>query len=486
MSNNKYGMVFYTYENNYYYDTATGKVVLCDEREIEIINNILSGNSCLKDECNKNKAFADFVLKEKLFDENISWKFIVPTRDEFEKLIKGKCEQIVLELTETCNLRCGYCIYNDHHPDHRSFSNRHMSYEIAKKSIDYLMDDYNGNEFSLTFYGGEPLIKFDLMKYTIDYFIHNYPNVKKSFGFTTNLTLLDDAMIYYFSQLNNLEIVCSLDGPKFFHDKYRRYLNGTGSYDKSTANFKALLDGFYDPNNGRTLMINCVITPPYTKDKLNEINKYFRNVLKVPRDININYSYVDVGNMIFNYDNKNENNSYNSLDLSPLESWAAEDFEINGINSEYFGLIDKELARVSNRLKSDDVIHGSYLHGNCLPGQRRLYVTTEGKFKTCEKVGNIPSLGDCFSGYNYNKSYEIYINKYAEEYYNRCRNCWARTMCTICYENSLSTDTNNLYEPEGICDTSKRIIKDMFVNYFNLYEKSPESLTKALSQIEFR
>lgn len=135
MSNNKYGMVFYTYENNYYYDTATGKVVLCDEREIEIINNILSGNSCLKDECNKNKAFADFVLKEKLFDENISWKFIVPTRDEFEKLIKGKCEQIVLELTETCNLRCGYCIYNDHHPDHRSFSNRHMSYEIAKKVL---------------------------------------------------------------------------------------------------------------------------------------------------------------------------------------------------------------------------------------------------------------------------------------------------------------------------------------------------------------
>lgn len=190
--------------------------------------------------------------------------------------------------------------------------------------------------------------------------------------------------------------------------------------------------------------------------------------------------------MIFNYDNKNENNSYNSLDLSPLESWAAEDFEINGINSEYFGLIDKELARVSNRLKSDDVIHGSYLHGNCLPGQRRLYVTTEGKFKTCEKVGNIPSLGDCISGYNYNENYEIYINKYAEEYYNRCRDCWARTMCTICYENSLSTNTNNLYEPEGICDTSKSIIKDMFVNYFNLYEKNPESLTKALSQIEFR
>lgn len=59
-------------------------------------------------------------------------------------------------------------------------------------------------------------------------------------------------------------------------------------------------------------------------------------------------------------------------------------------------------------------------------------------------------------------------------------------MCAMCYESSLNTDNNNLYKVEGICDISKQIIKDMFVNYFTLYEKNPEALKRALSEIEFK
>ena len=56
----------------------------------------------------------------------------------------------------------------------------------------------------------------------------------------------------------------------------------------------------------------------------------------------------------------------------------------------------------------------------------------------------------------------------------------------MCYESSLNTDNNNLYKVEGICDISKQIIKDMFVNYFTLYEKNPEALKRALSEVEFK
>lgn len=486
MSGQKYGMVFHTQENNYYYDTATGKVVSCDDSEIEIVERVLSGESSIEIEGSKNKDFEEFIKRENLFDENKSWKFIIPTRVEFEELIKGKCEQIVLELTEACNLRCGYCIYNDHHPDHRSFSNKHMTFDIAKRSIDYVMHDYTGDEFALTFYGGEPLVEYELMKKTIEYFRDSYPDVKKSFGFTTNLTLLDDEMIDYFSKIEELEIVCSIDGPQEYHDKYRRDVMGIGSHEMATANFKTLVEKFYNPQAGRTLMINCVITPPYTKDRLERISAFFRESLSVPKEININYSYVDVGDMVFDYDRDEEIEKNPYLELSPLEGWAAEDFERNGTGSEYFGLIDKELARVSGRMRSEDVVNGSYLHGNCLPGQRRLYVTTEGKFRTCEKVGSIPSLGDCFDGYDYDTSYDIYIENYARQYHERCSDCWARTMCAVCYENSVTTDSSKLYEPEGMCETSKQIVHDMFVNYFTLYEKDPEGLKDAMSEIEFR
>lgn len=262
MNGQKYGMIFNTHHNNYYYDTATGKVVFCNDAEVEIISGILSEKIDLEEECSQNKNFGDFIAREKLFDKNENWDFIIPTRKEFKELVKGKCEQIVLELTEDCNLRCGYCIYNAHHQAHRSFSNKSMSFDIAKRSVDCVMQDYQGDEFALTFYGGEPLVNFELMKRIIEYFKERYPMVKKSFGFTTNLTLLDDEMIDYFSKTEELEIVCSLDGPRRLHDKFRRDLNGKGSYEIATSNFIKLMENFYNKKAGRTLMVNCVITPP--------------------------------------------------------------------------------------------------------------------------------------------------------------------------------------------------------------------------------
>lgn len=129
MNNQKYGMLFDTSsDSHYYFDTGTGKVISCT---------------------NKEKAFIKKVL--------------------FVKSVKGHCQQIVLELTEGCNLRCEYCVYNEHHPDFRGYSNRNMSFETAKKSIDLVLGDYEGEEFALSFYGGEPLVNFPLLKECIEY-----------------------------------------------------------------------------------------------------------------------------------------------------------------------------------------------------------------------------------------------------------------------------------------------------------------------------
>ncbi len=59
-------------------------------------------------------------------------------------------------------------------------------------------------------------------------------------------------------------------------------------------------------------------------------------------------------------------------------------------------------------------------------------------------------------------------------------------MCGVCYESSITTDDSNRYETDGMCDTSRRIVKDMFVNYFTVFERDPERLKKAMSEIEFR
>lgn len=485
MDNQRYGMLFDTSSNtHYYYDAGTGKVISCTKKEKKFIEQILDGRIDVEKAKEIDREFRVFVEEENLFS-NHEWVFSVPTKSEFIDLVRGHCQQIVLELTEACNLRCEYCIYNEHHPDYRGYSDKQMSFEIAQKSIDLILKNFEGEEFALTFYGGEPLANFPLLKKCIEYTRSSYPEIKLSYSFTTNLTLLTSDMLEYFKTLEDIDILCSLDGPKSIHDKYRKDIKGDGSFEMAIKNFKLLQEEFYDVSKKRNLMINCVMVPPYTKKKLNELYHFFYETLQIPKEITCNYSYVDLGNMKIFENEKDLEDS--KLRISPLEEVAADDFLREGDDSDFFGLINQELYRVANRLiAKDGVIESGFLHGNCIPGQRRIYVTVDGKFRTCEKVGNVPSLGDCFSGYDYEKSYKIYIEDYIKYYQGKCNNCWARNMCGICYDNALSDNRDKLYKSGELCNTSKELIKDMFINYYRVFERDRDGLSKALSKLEFK
>ncbi len=478
-------MLFDTTPNShYYFDAGTGKVISCTKDEKNFIDRILKNELSVENAKEINVEFKNFVEQENLFSDR-SWTFSVPSKEEYRELVKGHCQQIVLEITEACNLRCEYCIYNEHHPDYRGYSSKCMSFETAKKSIDLILDDYKGQEFALSFYGGEPLMNFPLLKQCIEYTRSTYPNVKLSYSFTTNLTLLTPKMIEFFKTLEDIDILCSLDGPQEIHDKYRKDANGKGTFEKAIQNFKFMLKDFYNPEKKRGLMINCVMVPPYTKEKLNNLYDFFYRTLQVPKEIICNYSYVDLGNM--KIDEIEAPLEEQKLQISPLEEWAAEDFLLTKENSKFFRLINMELYRVANRaIAQEGVIESGFLHGNCIPGQRRVYVTVDGQFRTCEKVGNIPSLGNSDMGYDYEKSYKIYIEDYLKYYENKCNECWARNMCGVCYDNTISAEGNTLYKSGKLCNTSRKLVQDMFVNYYRLFEKDREGLAKAVSNIKVR
>lgn len=122
MDNQRYGMLFDTSSNtHYYYDAGTGKVISCTKKEKKFIEQILDGRIDVEKAKEIDREFRAFVEEENLFS-NHEWSFSVPTKSEFIDLVRGHCQQIVLELTEACNLRCEYCIYNEHHPDYRGYS----------------------------------------------------------------------------------------------------------------------------------------------------------------------------------------------------------------------------------------------------------------------------------------------------------------------------------------------------------------------------
>jgi len=493
MKNQRYGMIFQTtLGSNYFYDSGTGKVIGCDSKEIKLIDRILKNEISLEKACEENKEFKEFIEKENLFRCPERIPFYIPTIEELEASIKGQCTQIIIELTEECNLRCGYCIYNKHHPKYRDFGNRSMPFEIAKKTLDIVLKDYKRDKFFLTFYGGEPLANFDLMKKCIEYVRNNYKEINLGVSFTTNLTLLTIDMINYFNTLYSdgisINIMCSIDGPKDIHDRFRRFKNGKGSFEKVIENFNLLMDNFYEKNNGnKNISINCVITPPCSEEKISLIKNFFEKELNLPDDVKFNLGYIDEGDMVFDY---NENKEVNEEEMVSFESVSISNWVTNNVikSNEHFikrsdiNLLLPTIQAISHRRVSNgDIFKEKFLHGNCIPGQRRLYVTVDGEFKPCERVGKCPSIGNYKDGINIENILKYYFKEYIEYYEDKCSKCWAQELCSICYSRNMGE--NGIDEEEGLCEETRREIKMKFENYYNLLENKKSELKEVVDEI---
>ncbi|MCS7185978.1 MAG: radical SAM protein [Armatimonadetes bacterium] len=132
-----------------------------------------------------------------------------------------------LFLTEAYNLRCDYCFVAT------KKAHKHMIWEVAKRAVDFLMEESRAEkELTITFFNGEPLLAFTLMKQVAEYAIQraNSLGKKVSFTCTTNATLLTEEHIL-FAQQHGFRYLLSIDGVKEVHDKYRVKANGQGSFD---------------------------------------------------------------------------------------------------------------------------------------------------------------------------------------------------------------------------------------------------------------
>jgi uncharacterized protein len=135
-------------------------------------------------------------------------------------------------ITHNCNLRCKYCYAGKKSP-------KTMSLETAKKSLKYLHDNSNG-KCIVTFFGGEPLIDFELLKKIVNYSQEKYGE-KIKFRLSTNGTLLTKKIISYLKS-HQIYFVLSIDGNKNQNDLNRKSQKGIGSYYLIEKNIKSILE----------------------------------------------------------------------------------------------------------------------------------------------------------------------------------------------------------------------------------------------------
>ena len=157
-------------------------------------------------------------------------------------VVKALC----LHVAHTCNLSCSYCFASQgrYHGDRAL-----MSFEVGKRAMDFLIEN-SGTRCNLEvdFFGGEPLMNFDMVKKLVAYCREQEKIHNKNFRFTmtTNGVLIDDDVIDFCNKECH-NVVLSLDGRKEVNDRFRKDYAGRGSYDTIVPKFKALVDE-RDPN----------------------------------------------------------------------------------------------------------------------------------------------------------------------------------------------------------------------------------------------
>ncbi len=185
-----------------------------------------------------------------------------PASKSLEYILDSALEKITLQVTQQCNLRCEYCIYSGEAGNYqnRSHQSKKMSFELAKKGIDFLIaHSQDSNRLNIGFYGGEPLLEFELIKKCVEYAKEQTEGKAVSFSMTTNATLLSEEIIKYLYE-NDIMLTISLDGPKEIHNKNRKFAgSGAGSFDTIMENMEILKEKY--PQYFQNIMFNVVMDP---------------------------------------------------------------------------------------------------------------------------------------------------------------------------------------------------------------------------------
>ena len=391
--------------------------------------------------------------------------------DSLKKQKGEKLEALLLNVTESCNLSCSYCIYSGNYENERIENNTNMSFEAAKKAIDKFIP-LSEEHTLISFYGGEPLNNMNLIKKIIDYAKRTYP--KKTFVFSMTSNFCDGDK--YIKEIieNDIYVNVSLDGPKQIHDKNRRFKNGKPTYDKIIKNLEKFKE--IAPEYVRTHFSQNVTCK--NSENLPEIIKFFQKNEQFTVSRISNIEPKGLKRRI-----KKENDNSNSFNFASNY--------LNSILSEkdprvLRNLFDQSLREITIR-NTEIMPKKLMLNGCCYPSKRKLFVETDGTFYMCEKFGKRVPIGNADEGIN---QYLIdnTIERFLDIRNNLCtKNCWAQRLCNPCIQSSK--DPKGDISKEGlaqICDSNKSQILISLTNYVSLVKENKKLLKDYIDSIQFK
>ena len=164
-----------------------------------------------------------------------------PMAGHLKAKTSGVIKALCLHIAHTCNLNCSYCFASQgkYHGDRAV-----MSFEVGKRALDFLIENSGSrHNLEVDFFGGEPLMNFQVVKDLVAYARSIEKEKGKNFRFTltTNGMLIDDDVIE-FANRECHNVVLSLDGRKEIHDRFRVDYAGHGSFDRIVPKVQKLVE----------------------------------------------------------------------------------------------------------------------------------------------------------------------------------------------------------------------------------------------------
>lgn len=482
--------LFKTDSSCYIYDTGTSKVLNCSEFEYRILEKIITGKIDeivnLKNEFSEEEYFEAIInIKNAIEEDDIlkagsEFKFFSPGHyEELDDELDNRVRQIVLELTEKCNLRCSYCIYSEDYTERRSFGENDMTEDIAKRAIDYI--NLHGDKekgIAVTFYGGEALIKFDLLKKCVEYAKNTIKDKELSFSLTSNLTLMTKDIAEYLASVDGFNITCSIDGPQEIHDSSRKDINGKGSFERAIKGLKYIVDALGDSAADR-ITLSMVFNRPFSFEKIKKIDSFFKNLNWLPKTISKNITYPTASNV--NYGEIERMIAEKGGFPDYLRIWSSETYLNKVKNSEdkkFFlrDAVESIFIRIHQRTILVKHIKDNNLNACCVPGGRKIYVTTNGDFQICERIDGSPVIGNVYHGVDRKKVKELLVEEYADKSLNDCKNCWASRLCEVCYAMCLKNEKLDMRKKRFYCNATRKNMEKYLILYHKCLEINPKEL----------
>lgn len=444
----------------YVYDARTNAIAQVTQEQARILkqqDQISEGHPELR-----NLVEAS-VLSTKLPDKVA---YPIPL-EGLQRLLSQSIRTITLVVTEACNLRCNYCVYKHKYGSPTTL--QRMNWDVARGAVDFLMSHSSKvDEVSIGFYGGEPLLRYDLLKQVVAYVHKGYSKRPVLFHLTTNGVLLKDEILDFLAK-SGFQVSVSLDGPRAIHDRYRKFETGIGTYDVIQMNLERVREKYPEFYNDNVSFL-AVAAPPVQIHELAKFAEECNGKLTIT--------------------------SYSSgLDDDELEAdqiqsdywdWLTRAYiqlrttgECGSERSAYLKkMFDPSMRNLYMRMRSAGTSSTAFPSGTCVPGLRRLLVRPNGSLAICERVDERQEryiLGSIYDGIDIGRV-EALIKEY-ELSCAKCNECWALRFCTRCFR--------NLEDIDQVCQMVRRNLNSDLTLYCTILERNSTAFFELERQARF-